>query len=167
MNNPFPEIYKKTSNGKRLIRLKYETPCLNTKHTAHEWIEFLISEGVLKECGRIDLEEVCIGSDDKTYFAVICREKSFESEHVNPYAWPSDPQWNFYGCPLNCHCFISPWKMGIKARASSFANSLGSLFRWFSSLPWQTQLLIIFLIILFFAPAWVNALLRLMEAIKK
>jgi hypothetical protein len=33
-------------------------------------------------------------------------------------------------------------------------------------LPWQTQVLIIFLIILVLAPRWVNPLLKLIEAIK-
>lgn len=134
-------------------------PCFKTKHAALECIKFLRSKNVLKWCARIYLEKVCMGTDDTEYFAVSCREESFGS-------LKDGDLWDFYGCHPNCHCYISLWRLGIKARASSFLNSLASFFKWFTSLPWQTQVLIIFLIILVLAPRWVNPLLKLIEAIK-
>jgi hypothetical protein len=160
MNNVMPQIHE-SPEGRKFITQPHEVPCFKTKHAAYECVNFLRSKSVLKWCGQIYLDKVCMSStDDTEYFVVACREGSFGT-------LKEGPMWNFYGCHPNCHCYVSLWKMKIKARVSSFVNSLRSLFRWFSSLPWQTQLLIIFLIILALAPRWVNPLLRLIEGIKK
>ena len=159
ISNRLPEIHE-SRDGKRFIMEWCETPVLETKHGAHVCREFLISKRILRKCSQIDIEEICIGLDDTTYFSITCGAKSFES-HKDAHLW------DFYGCPGNCHCFISPLTLRIKVGASAVLNWSSSLFGWFRSLPWQTQILIIFLIILLLAPRWVNPLLKVIETVKK
>jgi len=119
-----------------------------------------MSQDMLKKCARIDVEEEHNIYSGEVSFAVTCSENSFESH-------PLTNGWEFYGCPSNCRYFESHRMQAVKNKIAVLLDFFASVFRWFASLPWQTQLVILFLIILALAPTWIPSLIKFIEAIKK
>jgi len=139
-----------------------------SRHEVLFWVKTQTAEGNLKNCMylKVNPASVVMG---KTVFLPKCDQRSFHwkqhpavpkmeldillhSLHTNPIS-----------CPKDCTNYLSRRKVNFFRRLSSLRP--GAPFTWFAKLPWQTQFLLVALIILLVAPRWVPQLVNLFNAI--
>jgi hypothetical protein len=145
------------------------------KNEAVEGIERGIKEEKFKDCVNLQLtgHRQLFGYEDiVSGFTIKCREDCV--------AWYDDLA--TVGCPSICHLFRSRAEAESqkeKARLEEkrkereqerremvdrWLNYVATPFKWFSKLAWQTQFLLVLLLILIFAPRWVPKIIELIRA---
>ena len=159
---------------------------LNTRsaHNVSLWVENNIAKGRLKRCWNLDIDKVELRQEEdgklvdsgESYFIPVCRHQSFETrfgvitddqlESMLRYNLQSDPIW----CPKQCVYYQNRKWHSIRFRTSRFFSGLYSevrgVVKGFTGLAWQTQALIVILLILVITPKWVPQLLSIIKAIK-
>jgi hypothetical protein len=139
-------------------------------HEVLLWVQTQTAEGNLKPCIFLEVERDVTLVEGKRVFIPKCRQHSFEwkaprthtdreldilahSLHSNPIS-----------CPKHCVNYSSRRKFIFFRRLSKIRSIFVPL-DWFAKLPWQTQFLVVALIILLVAPRWVPQLVNLFNAI--
>ena len=138
-------------------------------HEVLLWVKTQTAEGNLKHCIFLEVDPSSTLVNGKRVFIPKCRRQSFEwnvphtprqdldilahSLHSNPIS-----------CPKHCVNYSSRRKFIFFRRLSNLRSILVPL-DWFAKLPWQTQFLLVALVILLVAPRWVPQLVNLFNAI--
>lgn len=146
-------------------------------HAVKLWIRQRIKSGQLKNCGHLSsvlpLEIPGQGNNrvPTPIYVPQCSQDSFEWKQprldrkdewdILRYQLHNDP----IECPENCCNYEHRYWTRTKERASRALSALGHGFKWFASLPWPTQVLIILLLILALAPSWVPQIIELLKLI--
>lgn len=146
-------------------------------HIVKAWIDERIKSARFRKCGHLTvlpLNEYHEGVNvpaTHIYFP-HCERDSFEwsqarlgrdSEiHILRHMLHSEP----IACPANCRSFEHRYWTSAKRLLMRFLHLLEQGASAFLQLPWQTQVLIVFLVILLFAPHWIPPMIDLFRALQ-
>ncbi len=141
-------------------------------------IESGVAEGRYKDCSHLCISQglSSMGGSYSTH----CRRDAFENSRRTGSVLEVGRLW----CPPDCHFFDSRLECRLreleqeqarrrsdKARErkqalSDMVTFVSAPFRWFGTLHWVTQVLIILMAILLFAPKWVPVILELLREVR-
>jgi hypothetical protein len=141
-------------------------------HEVTAWVRSKIAAGTFKNCGHLEVSQDHTGRDG-VVFTPNCTRSSFEfsdrrlsqiaqfdalirSLHTDPIS-----------CPKNCVNYVSARRVKFNRPFLSLWAARRYLlvpFQWFGKLPWQTQVLLIMLLIIALTPKWVPQMIALLKA---
>ncbi len=148
-----------------------------SRHTVTVWIEEGIKTGRFKRCAHLvvlPMDEYQGGVEVPATHIYLphCNRDSFEwsqgrlnreSElHILRHMLHGEP----IACPLKCRSFEHRYTGATKKAVRKFFSTMRDWLKAFSKLPWQTQTLIILLLILVFAPRWIPPIVELLRAFR-
>lgn len=148
---------------------------------ARSWLDEQIKAKQFKPCGHLLLGRLIhrmrgpAGSSTRVMFVPQCQRRSF--------LWKGQPtpdlefekellamrQLDLISCPSNCKFYRHKWVSRIVGFVPSclrwLKNTLKPVFDWYAKLSGATQVFIILLLILLFAPRWVPLVIELAKAV--
>ncbi len=146
-----------------------------SQHTVLSWIEQRIKSGKFKKCGHLTIfptTSARIGHFPTTRFLPHCNRKSFAwnephgtgDKEVDILAnkLSTEP----IACPKNCHYYEPSYVTSAKEVTGKVLSRVIVGFKWFSGLPWQTQLALILVFVVALAPGWVPPIKELIRALR-
>lgn len=157
------------------------------------WVEDKVASGLIKDCTHLKIismtMSVVTGSLIR-YFVPDCDQRSLEwsCPALDDYSRREmlvhgmENGSDIIACPAKCACYESRIEVELaKAEAMKAAAArekrerrwarvvgpIKGVLGWFNKLPWQTQILIILLVVLFISPRWVPQLVLLIKALAR
>jgi hypothetical protein len=149
---------------------------VQSHHEVMKWTRGCISNRTFRRCAHLRVISIRQGgalSSSIEVFLPDCARKSFNWKFP-----PTDRQEEYHilvnmlhmdviNCPSDCVNFTARWWARV-GRVFSELRTLPQIliepFQWFARLPWQTQVAIIILLIVFLARPLVPLLLQILKA---
>lgn len=146
-----------------------------SQHAVRSWIEQRIKSGKFKKCGHLTIFPKTffrIGHSPTTKFLPDCNCTSFawngphSTRDDEVYILANKLSTEPIACPKNCHYYEHSYVTSAKKVTGKALSRVTVGFKWFSGLPWQTQLALILLFVVALAPGWVPPIKELIRALR-